>query len=397
MHVNRVWLRRFLQLPLHWLGSRSSSNSYGDAYNLLPQIPLEQTLGVEAIITLSPNYTLTLMLFYLVVGAIFSLLLAIKTSSTLTGMILSLSIILVGSEYYEAPIFFLRYLQLFGYKFPLPLSIINHALMAAIFLILCKVSGIKRTWNNAAFLIGGVFLSALCLFGLHNIWLARTTGLSVLFLVTLDAISMKGFSQTRFLDVKDYYRKGENYDWVSDPKWLEKVFHRRREKETVETIRRYSANSSVLDVGCGTGLITRDLEGNVFGLDINLWNLERARINAPNARFMLGDCENMNAVPSDFFDLVVFTETLEHVPNPEKALAEVRRVLKVDGKAVITVPTQSLIWRFRRYLTTTHPHNEPFHRTFSKKILLETLNGFKLLEVRKVAYGLTWLVVVQKP
>jgi SAM-dependent methyltransferase len=41
------------------------------------------------------------------------------------------------------------------------------------------------------------------------------------------------------------------------------------------------------------------------------------------------------------FDLVVTSETLEHVPDFERALGEIRRVLRPDGQHIFTVP---LLW-----------------------------------------------------
>jgi ubiquinone/menaquinone biosynthesis C-methylase UbiE len=346
--------------------------------------------------SLSPTYTSQLILFYAFMDLMFSFFLAIKTSSTVKGLALSLSIILIGSEYYEAPIFFCRYLGLLGYTFPQPLSILNHILVALIFVILVWLAQIKRTWGNTSILALGPFLTAILIFVFHNGYSARIVGLSVLFMVTLEAISVKYGVTSSILNVKDYYVHGEHYDWCHDPRWLEKVFHSKREKDTMKIIHKYNVKSNVLDVGCGTGLITRNLSGNVVGLDINEWNIEHAKVNAPNARFLLGDCENMKEIPSSSVDFVVFTETLEHIPNPEKALDEIRRVLKVGGKAVITVPSKSLIWQFRKYLTTTHPHSEPFHRNFSKVSFMEVLKGFEVLEINKIVYGLTWIVVVRK-
>jgi SAM-dependent methyltransferase len=44
------------------------------------------------------------------------------------------------------------------------------------------------------------------------------------------------------------------------------------------------------------------------------------------------------AIPSGSYDLVVHSDTLEHVPNPVRGLAECRRVLKHSGKCIFTVP-----------------------------------------------------------
>jgi SAM-dependent methyltransferase len=44
------------------------------------------------------------------------------------------------------------------------------------------------------------------------------------------------------------------------------------------------------------------------------------------------------AIESESYDLVVHSDTLEHVPNPERGLSECRRVLRDNGKCIFTVP-----------------------------------------------------------
>lgn len=43
-------------------------------------------------------------------------------------------------------------------------------------------------------------------------------------------------------------------------------------------------------------------------------------------------------IESESTDLVVHSDTLEHIPNPERALTECKRVLRDDGKCIFTVP-----------------------------------------------------------
>lgn len=50
--------------------------------------------------------------------------------------------------------------------------------------------------------------------------------------------------------------------------------------------------------------------------------------------------------PDESFDLVVHSDTLEHVPNPIQALSECRRVLKKGGKCIFTIPI--IVDRFNR-------------------------------------------------
>jgi len=43
-------------------------------------------------------------------------------------------------------------------------------------------------------------------------------------------------------------------------------------------------------------------------------------------------------IESESFDLVIHSDTIEHIPNPERALSECRRVLRSNGKCIFTVP-----------------------------------------------------------
>jgi SAM-dependent methyltransferase len=94
----------------------------------------------------------------------------------------------------------------------------------------------------------------------------------------------------------------------------------------------------VLEVGCGTGVLTRVLArwpgvGEVVGVDPAPVFLAKARELAaglPNLRFEEADGR---ALPFEDgrFDVVVFDSTLSHVPGPERALGEAFRVLRPGG------------------------------------------------------------------
>jgi ubiquinone/menaquinone biosynthesis C-methylase UbiE len=100
----------------------------------------------------------------------------------------------------------------------------------------------------------------------------------------------------------------------------------------------FPRDARVLDVGCGTGALTRVLGrwpgvGAVVGLDPSPVLLGRAReLAARDERitFEQGDGRSMPFGP-DSFDLTLFHTTLCHVPEPECALREAFRVLRSDG------------------------------------------------------------------
>lgn len=65
---------------------------------------------------------------------------------------------------------------------------------------------------------------------------------------------------------------------------------------------------------------------------------------------------NADSIPGDRFDLVICTEVLEHTLKPFKAVAEIRRLLKPGGLALVSVPFNFRIhgplpdcWRFTEY------------------------------------------------
>jgi ubiquinone/menaquinone biosynthesis C-methylase UbiE len=101
----------------------------------------------------------------------------------------------------------------------------------------------------------------------------------------------------------------------------------------------------VLDVGCGTGWFSREVEragGAVVALDIGVKLLEKVGEKCGAAR-VAGDACRLGFA-DDTFDIVVSSECIEHTPDPRKALAEMGRVLKPGGVLVVTVPNQ--FWRW---------------------------------------------------
>ncbi|MFD9071228.1 methyltransferase domain-containing protein [Streptomyces lasiicapitis] len=96
----------------------------------------------------------------------------------------------------------------------------------------------------------------------------------------------------------------------------------------------------VLDVGCGPGTITADLaalvpDGHVTGVDRAPGILEQARATAAgrgldNVTFAVADVHALDH-PDDSFDVVHAHQVLQHVGDPVRALAEMRRVCRPGG------------------------------------------------------------------
>jgi SAM-dependent methyltransferase len=108
--------------------------------------------------------------------------------------------------------------------------------------------------------------------------------------------------------------------------------------------------AQILEVGCGPGLLSLRLGRHhgfeVTGLDLDPAMIARARTNADRPgngdqrrpSFLVGDVAAL-AFPDGSFDLVVSTLSMHHWADPAAGLAEIGRVLRPGGRA--------LIWDFR--------------------------------------------------
>ena len=101
----------------------------------------------------------------------------------------------------------------------------------------------------------------------------------------------------------------------------------------------FAPSARVLEVGCGTGVLTRQLArwpgvGGVIGVDPAPSLLRRAReltADLPGIEFREADGRSL-PFEDAAFDVVVYDSALCHIPRPELALAEACRVLRPGGR-----------------------------------------------------------------
>jgi tocopherol O-methyltransferase len=102
------------------------------------------------------------------------------------------------------------------------------------------------------------------------------------------------------------------------------------------------AGTQVCDVGCGYGATSRRLVerygAKVLGVTLSKIQLafaNEANGGSPNPAFELVDWLD-NGFAAESFDRIVSIECLEHVPDKRRFFAEIRRVLRPGGRAVVT-------------------------------------------------------------
>lgn len=100
-------------------------------------------------------------------------------------------------------------------------------------------------------------------------------------------------------------------------------------------------NMDVLELACGTGILSVQLAGNVKMLEATDFSEEmikqaKQKCHSSRLHFSVQDATALPYAP-ETFDAVIISNALHIMPEPEKALAEIRRVLKPGG--ILIAPT----------------------------------------------------------
>ncbi len=160
-----------------------------------------------------------------------------------------------------------------------------------------------------------------------------------------------------------------------------------------------AAPTSVLDVGCGEGVLSAQWanrlgDGPVVGVDLEDPELEaqwalRARA---NLEFRPMRAEQLQFA-DDEFDLVAATEVLEHVPDPEVVLGEMARVARAH--LLVSVPREP-VWRVLNLARGAYVRelgNTPGHLNHWTRGAFEALLG-RFGEVDQTRSPFPWMMLL---
>lgn len=161
-------------------------------------------------------------------------------------------------------------------------------------------------------------------------------------------------------------------------------------REIIKTLH-LQDDERILEIGSGLGLLGKEIinemrrrgkeiEHQYIGIDLAFNPLAKSKENQISP-------VQANAIALPFanetFDVVISTDVLEHIPNAEKVIEEMRRVLKVGGRAFIVIADPSEA-RFEKVVghikRTSHETDVPFW----EKLFEE--HGFSILKAESEKY-----------
>jgi ubiquinone/menaquinone biosynthesis C-methylase UbiE len=122
-------------------------------------------------------------------------------------------------------------------------------------------------------------------------------------------------------------------------------------------------DSTILDIGCGSGHLlrtARDINSKCecWAIDV----LDSKIMETVDCKFQVADARSLPFEDS-YFDVVFTLDILEHIKdNVESAIKEIHRILKPNGFAILSGPTESSFYRLCRsilfYLTKNNRENQ---------------------------------------
>jgi SAM-dependent methyltransferase len=171
----------------------------------------------------------------------------------------------------------------------------------------------------------GAVIGVLVLLSVGNALLIRIVSFSS---ARLAQIEYRGMEDSYYDDHTDAGKVGRFRSW----------FHRSRFVRLTQFVQEhYRSGMLIADLGCGNCWWNTNVLP-VTGVDINEKMLQWAQRHQRVQDFRVCEDLSRTGLPDARFDLVVMSETLEHLLPLSEVLAEVRRVLKPAGVFLITVP-----------------------------------------------------------
>jgi len=115
-------------------------------------------------------------------------------------------------------------------------------------------------------------------------------------------------------------------------------------REVIERYGNLKPGDTILDIGCGTGAIMKQLSAKyrVVGIDMSPLAVEYSRKRGLTDVFLMP----VQEFPRDRYDVktVILLDVIEHIDDDIDVLRHAREIMAADGRVIITVPAYQWLW-----------------------------------------------------
>ena len=149
--------------------------------------------------------------------------------------------------------------------------------------------------------------------------------------------------------------------------------------------RRFGKNGgNLLEIGAGMGHLVAQLEENfdTVGIDLNHWAVKQSKSVVKKTALQTASAETL-PFANNSFDVVIIKHIVEHLPNPEKAIANIGRVIAPDGILILSTPNlDSMLksWKGDRWIGYQDPTHISLHPPETWLRWIKN-SGFSLLRI----------------
>lgn len=157
-------------------------------------------------------------------------------------------------------------------------------------------------------------------------------------------------------------------------------------------------NIVIVDFGCGNGEIISEMykinpNARYIGVDVSETAIAAAQERFKEVEFLKIVDGGQIPIKDETADFIFTSEVIEHIYDTKNAFEEVSRILKPNGKILLTTPYHGFIKNLLIVLTSFNKHFNPqgtHIRFFTKKSLFECLTNVGLKPVTHGYYGRFW-------
>jgi len=211
-------------------------------------------------------------------------------------------------------------------------------------------------------------------------------------------VEQKEFDQILNLVPANYYQRG------TQTNLLQRYWHRTKINFALKLLSGFTFKNC-LEVGSASGYLISEIAMKHPGVKFHAIDaydkaIKFAKKYYPQINFIKAEAEKL-PFRKNQFDIVLCYETIEHVRDPQKAILEMKRVLKKGGKLILAMDSGNLsfriIWFFweKSYgRVWQEAHLNPYHYSDLEKLVSKS--GLKIVKRYFTHFGLEVVLVLEK-